>query len=422
MKVLYIDTTNSGFSGDMFLAALLNLINNKDEIISELCELKNYLSGVKKLNISLNELKRSGILINKLEIKIEESKTHRKAESLKIALNKFLNEKNFSDLAKRYANSVLDSLIQAESEIHGELTNQIHLHELSSVDTLIDVLGVSRVLDLLGTFNKEFTVFCSKLPLGSGIIKTAHGFLPIPAPATLKILENSNLEIFGSPIISELVTPTGAALLTSLNPKTSSYEMRLEKVVYSTGQKKFDNFSNILRLFYGTNEQTISQDENHVLQNYIEPVCILETDVDDVSGEILGNFIKSLESENILDVQVIPSITKKNRPSHIIQVLCLPKYKFQIIEMIIEELGTLGVRVNTIERVCIDRKIEKRTIEVNNKKYEIRVKISFINLPKEQKIINIKPEYEDLKKISKLSGLPVKKVLTIAHSDIKDIF
>jgi len=237
MKILYIDTINSGISGDMFLSALLSLINNKNEIILELTELKNYLTGVKDLKINLRKLKCSGIQVAQLEIKIEESKSHRKAESLLGALNNFLNEKKFSASAKKYANDVLNSLIQAEKEVHGDLTNQIHLHELSSVDTLIDILGVTRILDLLGVFEKEFTILCSALPIGGGTIKSAHGLLPIPAPATLKILEKSNISIIGGPIEDELVTPTGASLLSNLNPKVSKYEMNLEKVVYSTGQK-----------------------------------------------------------------------------------------------------------------------------------------------------------------------------------------
>lgn len=422
MNIFYIDTTSSGISGDMFLSALLGLINSKDKIISELLELKNYLSGVKDLKIVLKTINRSGIQINQLEIKIEESKTHRKAKSLINALNMFMNEKNFSDSAKKYANNVLESLIQAEKEVHGELTNQIHLHELSSVDTLIDILGVTRVIDLLGAFKNDFKIHCSKLPLGGGTINSAHGTLAIPAPATLKILQKSNISVYGGPIESELVTPTGAALLSNLKPLLSPYEMKIEQVVYSTGKKQFKNFINILRIFYGNNEEMVTNNESHLLTNYIETVTILETDVDDVTGELVGYFIENMQKEDILDIQVIPSITKKNRPGHVIKILCFPKYKFQIIERIIEELGTLGVRVNTIERICIDREVEKKNIEIDGKEYEIRFKISFINAPNGRKIINIKPEYEDLKNIGILSKIPLKTVQLLAQSKINDIY
>lgn len=251
MKLLYIDATNSGISGDMFLASLLSLIPNSEDVLTELKELKEELSGVSKLEIRSIKSERSGIQINQLKIDVKESKSHRTAKSLESALNSFLEKKQFSISAKKYARNVLNSLIQAEAEVHGKLIEKIHLHELSSIDTLIDILGVTKVLDTLGGFDNNFKVLCSKLPLGGGTIKTAHGLLAVPAPATLKILEKSNLVIYHGPIESELVTPIGAALIANLNPKISPYEMNLKKVVYSTGQKKFKKFLNILRVFYG---------------------------------------------------------------------------------------------------------------------------------------------------------------------------
>jgi len=129
-----------------------------------------------------------------------------------------------------------------------------------------------------------------------------------------------------------------------------------------------------------------------------------------------------MQNYNILDIQVIPSITKKNRPGHVIQILCLPKYRFQIIEKLVEELGTLGVRINTIKRVCIDRELIKKNIGINNKNYEIRFKVSFINTQNGRKIINIKPEYEDLKKISNLTGYSLKKLQLLSQSEIIDLY
>jgi len=143
MKLLYIDAINSGISGDMFLASLLGLIERPNEILDDLKSLKDYLSGISKLEINLIGKKISGILVNQIKIDVKESKSHRSPKSLINALNKFLEEKHFSDKAKKYAISVLNSLIQAEAEVHGELIEKIHLHELSSVDTLIDILGVT---------------------------------------------------------------------------------------------------------------------------------------------------------------------------------------------------------------------------------------------------------------------------------------
>ncbi|MFW9894509.1 MAG: nickel insertion protein, partial [Candidatus Thorarchaeota archaeon] len=216
------------------------------------------------------------------------------------------------------------------------------------------------------------------------------------------------------------VTPTGAALLVNLNPEVINFqpEMNIEKVIYSTGQKSFDKFLNILRLFYGKPFITENIESPHPLQKYVEEISVLETDIDDVSGEILGNFINELQNEDILDIQLIPSVTKKNRPSNVIKVLCHLKNRFTIIEKIIHELGTLGVRYSTMERVCIDRSHEIRNVEINGKKYEANFKISSLKSLTDEEIINIKPEYEDLKKISLDSGIPVRKVQFILQGYI----
>ena len=424
MKIIYLDLNNSGISGDMFLAALLGLVPKPDTVLNELKEIKDYLPGVSKLDIKLIKSSQSGIQLNQLNIDIKESKEHRSAKTLKNSLDNFLVKKEISEFAKTYANNVLNSLIQAESEIHGKLINDLHLHELSSVDTLIDILGVAIILDKINDFDENFKIFCSKIPLGGGKITTTHGSLAIPAPATLKILEKTNLITYGGPVESELVTPTGAALLTNLNPIFLQYlpEMRIKKSIHSTGQKKFKNFLNILRLFYGESYESKGSHLMHPLHRYIEQVSILETDVDDVSGELLGNFINKLGKEKVLDIQVFPSVTKKNRPSNIIKILCYPKYAFELIEKILHELGTLGVRINTINRVCVDRTIEQHRIEINSKSYDVNYKISYIESKNGREIVNIKPEYEDLKKISEALGIPVIKVEFIVQAKIKQIF
>ncbi|MFX0081944.1 MAG: nickel pincer cofactor biosynthesis protein LarC [Candidatus Hodarchaeota archaeon] len=424
MRILYIDLKNSGISGDMLLAALLGIVPEPEEILKDLRKLKNYLPDVSQLNIDLNKIDRSGIQLNQLKIEIKENKDHRSAKTLKNSLNQYLNENSFSDLAKNYANQVLDSLIQAEAEVHGELASKVHLHELSSIDTLIDILGVTTVLDKMNSFDENFKFFCSKIPLGGGEVNTTHGLLTIPAPATLKILEKSNLITFGGPIESELVTPTGIALLTSLSPVFLEYlpEMMIRKSAYSTGQNKFKDFQNILRLFFGEYEDLESTIPNHPMQKYVEKVSILETDVDDVSGEILGNFFNEFKEEKVLDLQIIPSLTKKNRPSYIIKVLCYPEYTFELIEKIIHELGTLGVRYSIVNRVCVDRTIEKHIIKINKKEYDVNFKVSYIELGKSKEIINVKPEYEDLKKISNNSGISVREIQFIIQAKIKQLF
>jgi hypothetical protein len=422
MKFIYIDAVNSGISGDMFIAGLLDLIENPDIIIKKLEALSNYLAGVSRLEIELKKKKKSGILVNQIDINLKETKSHRNAHLLTRALNNFMKDNNIAELAINYANQVLNSLIQAEAEIHGKKMDKIHLHELSSVDTLLDICGTAILLDNLGYFNNNLRIYSSALPLGGGTINTAHGILPVPAPATLKILENSNLTVYNGPIDSELVTPTGAALLACLNVSTEKIQMNIEKTSYSMGQKQFKTFLNIMRIFYGELQESKAIDKKHPLEQYSEFVTLLETDVDDVSGEMLGNFIQKMEKEKILDVKIIPGITKKNRPSHTIRVMREPKHKFDIIERILDELGTLGVRMNRVERICVARKNKKIEIEIENNTYELNYKISYIKLEDaKNQIINIKPEFDDLKNISTQTGLSVKNIQFMARNQLERV-
>lgn len=424
MKTLYFDCVNSGISGDMLLASLMGLIKDPNKIIEFLVDLKKKINDVSLLEIELLKIEKSGIQVNQLHIEIQENKHSRTPKVLQSALDKALGENDFTLQAQTYAHKVLNSLIHAEAQVHGKLIEQIHLHELSSVDTLIDILGVTKALEMLGYFQDDFTIFCSQLPLGGGKVKTAHGTLAVPAPATIKILENTGIIVQSGPVEGELVTPTGAALLVNLNPICEEYfkEIRLKQVVYGTGQKVFQNFSNILRVYFGEIKEKPFGITNDKFKNYIEDVIVLETDVDDVTGEIIGNFIHKMENSKILDLQVIPSITKKNRPSYVIKILCDPTMSDKVLEDIFTELGTLGVRISKTKRVCIEREIETIKISLDQEEHEIKYKISYFIKDKERKIINIKPEYDDLKKISVKTGYSVKQLLLITAPELTKLY
>jgi len=417
MKTLFIDTTNSGISGDMLLSGLLGLIDNPDEVLIELNEISKFISGIVNFKVSLGKTERSGIEVYQLDVMIKEKKDHRSAITLKEALNTFMEEKKFSMNAKNYANNVLDSLITAEANVHGKLAEEIHLHELSSIDTLLDILGVTRALETLGVFRKEVYIYLSDLPLGGGTVKTAHGILPVPAPATAKIIENSGMRVYFGPVDSEITTPTGAALLRNLTFTCEKPHIDIEKIACSTGQKTITNFPNIFRVFYGNGSNLTNN-----LEKYLEKIVIIETDVDDISGEVIGHLMKRLESENVLDVQIIPTWTKKRRPANIIKVLCSPEYKFEIIKILLDELGTLGVRFTTFDRVCVERIYENIEIEIDGKNYPIKYKISYIKTLDKKQLVNIKPEYEDLNKISELTGLSMKKVQMFAQEKLRYLY
>jgi uncharacterized protein (DUF111 family) len=162
--------------------------------------------------------------------------------------------------------------------------------------------------------------------------------------------------------------------------------------------------------------------ELHPISDYIEEVSILETAVDDVSGEILGNFVNILGNEDILDIQIIPSITKKNRPGHIIKIICDPSRSYDFILKTLRELGTLGVRFYSSKRVCVNRKSVNEKIEINGNWYELNFKISFINIGEKTEVINVKPEFEDLRAISKETSLPVKEILFYCQNVIEMLY
>jgi hypothetical protein len=407
MKILYIDMINSGISGDLFLGALLGLVDNPNEIVENLRQLNVYFSGVKKLQIELVKEERNGIFVNKLDISIEEKKHHRHVRDLKDALNTYLGDKYFSEAAKRYANEVLNTLIKAEAKVHNKLEENIHLHELSSVDTLIDVLGVTHTLEDLGFFDNNLHIYASKIPLGGGNVRAAHGNLPVPAPATSEIIKDSGLIVYPGPIDQELTTPTGAALLVNLKPILNSPHMQIRKESYSTGEKKFDDFPNLFRVFYGIKH--LAEERNSSLYQYNQIVSVIETNIDDISGELIGDFIRLIEND-VLDIHIIQSLTKKNRPGYIIKIICQPEKKLEIIDKTLINLGTLGVRYYDIDRICVEREVRKEDIKIDGELYTIRYKISYVMKNEDRIVINIKPEYEDLKKLRIKTHYSIKKL------------
>ncbi|TXT63249.1 MAG: hypothetical protein BAJALOKI1v1_760005 [Promethearchaeota archaeon] len=402
----------------MFLAALLELLPNSQKLLDSLCDLKGYLKGVSKLKIKMDKVKKNDIWVSQLHIDLTEKKTHRSIKALKDALNQFLKDKDFKSETSRYANDVLDTLITAEAEVHRKLKEKIHLHELSSVDTLIDILGVSKSLELLGAFSEELKIYCSILPLGGGTIKAAHGVIPVPAPATVKIIETSKLLTQLGPVQEEISTPTGVALLTNLNPAVKRIAFNILNTGHSIGQKTFPNFLNMLRIFHGRSDQPNLETTINPLAKYREQVSIIETNIDDISGECIGDFFDVMKEEDILDIEVRQAITKKNRPCYSITVLCKPEVKFNIIRRIISTLGTLGVRYHTIDRICIEREIESINLEINGIFYPVRYKSSYFRHNNQKEIVNIKPEYEDLRKIRQKTKYSIHKLHQIFFKTI----
>ena len=242
--------------------------------------------------------------------------------------------------------------------------------------------------------------------LGGGRISSMHGILSVPAPATLEILKN--IPVFGGPVNHELTTPTGAALLVNMVDEFTNFYPLLtkKKIGYGAGKIQLP-FPNILRILDGTSEL----DRDHV--------SILETNLDNVTGELMGHIFKVLLKYGAKDVSIIPTITKKNRPGHLLRVIAKPEDCDIISEVIIRETGTLGVRIIPyVHRNITSRKIIPVQLDINGKTVEIRIKIGTIG----NEIISIKPEYEDVLKVSDERELPLKDVMAAAKEVVmKDL-
>jgi hypothetical protein len=295
-------------------------------------------------------------------------------------------------------------LIAAESKIHGVPKNSVHFHEAASIDTVIDIVGTAISLDNLRYFDEE--IISMPVAVGSGTVSFSHGTVSNPAGAILGIFQNSKMLICGSKVKDELTTPTGASMLVNLADKCSEFYpmMKIKAVGYGAGQKNFEGFSNVLKVVHGQQSSSLQSDS----------VVILETNVDDVSGEVLAHVVDKIMSNGAKDVSIIPTITKKGRPSHIISVICEPDTTNHLLNLLMAETGTLGVRIRTSDRFIVPRKILTMKIRLHNKDFTVRCKVAKTNYTKQFKV-----EYDDIKKIAEKLSLTFKQTEELIKAEVK---
>ena len=384
--VIVIDPQIAGISGDMMLCALVNLGANKSKIIEGVRIAEKNLNGSIIKNIDFSKVNKLGIEATELILDLKEENQKRKGIEIQKCIEKSSVDVGLSDLAKQFAISSIDTLIKAESKIHGGTLSLVHLHEASSIDTVVDILGTAIALDDLKILNDE--IISTPVAVGGGSLTFSHGTTSNPTNAILEILKNSGITISGGQIKDELTTPTGASLLVNLTKTCFDYypKMKIDSIGYGAGTKNFDGFSNVLRVVKG--EKTKNYDH--------DVVQILETNVDDVSGEVLGNMIDKIMENGAKDVTITQGISKKGRPTNLISVICDLKSMNTLLELLISETGTLGVRRRSSERYVVPRTILIVPIKLNEKNFKIRCKIT-----RENNIIkNFKIESDDIKKIS----------------------
>ena len=408
--VVIIDPQVAGISGDMILCALVNLGANKSKIIEGIKIAEKNLGGSKIKNLDFAKINKLGIEATELILSYEEKNHKRKGLEIQKCIEKSSKDIGLSELAKKFSKSSIDTLINAESKIHGAPLSLVHLHEASSIDTVIDILGTAIALDDLKILNDE--IFTTPVAVGGGSITFSHGTSSNPTNAILEIFSNSNISIMGGQINEELTTPTGASMLVNLAKTSLDFypKMKINAIGYGAGKKNFDGFSNVLKIVKGEKTKNYDQDM----------VQILETNVDDVSGEVIGLLIDKIMDNGAKDVTITPAITKKGRLTNIISVICDLESMNKIFDILTSETGTLGVRVRTSNRFLVPRTLITVPITLEEKKFNIRCKITHEN----DKIKNFKVESDDIKKVANSINLPFKKteeLLRLAVQEKLDI-
>lgn len=387
MKILYFDCIN-GISGDMTVSALLHLGVDENEFISEL----------KKLGLNcefqINNTIKNGISAKTFKvIEKEHHHSHHHHTGLEDICT-LINNSEISDNAKKLAIEIFTLLSLAEAKVHNTTPNEIHFHEVGAIDSIADIVSVSILMDIL----KLDKIICSSLAENRGFAKCEHGIIPVPVPAVVEIfnIKNVPLKILDNEK-GETITPTGAAIICTLANEFGSLPfMTINKTGYGAGEKEFDK-PNVLRVLYGETD--------------IAPSSVIEisTNLDDCSPELLAYTAEKLLKCNALDVWFEPIFMKKGRPAFKLCFLCRENDKENLINFILKETTAAGVRMNSFDRVTMNREI----LEVKTPYGTVKVKKLFLN-----EIVKYIPEYESVKEIAQNTNVEFIKVYENAKNSI----
>lgn len=404
--VVVIDPQIAGISGDMLLCALVDLGANKVKILDGIKLSKKFLPNSIIKQIDFKKIEKHGIESTALFLEIDENIHERKGIEIKKAIMDSTKEIGLSNRAKVFAESCIDTLIYSESKIHGVPIDSVHFHEASSIDTLIDIIGTAIAIDDLGMFDEE--IICMPIAVGGGNVTFSHGTMSNPASAILEILKNSTLSIHGSQVKDELTTPTGVSILVNLSKTSMDYypSMQIKFIGYGAGKKDFDAFSNVLKIVKGTQKNNFQLDS----------VKILETNVDDVSGEIMGNLIEKIMNNGAKDVSIYHGITKKGRPTNLISVICDDASMYEIMDILVIETGTLGIRVTTSNRFIIPRTSHDVKLILDGKEFVVKYKVSSFKGKN-----NFKIEFDDLKSVSNTLNKSIKETESLIRKEIMQL-
>ena len=384
MKYVYIDAS-SGVSGDMILGALLDLGISPSAFQKKMAELKL------PVEITVKQVKRASLRGLKADVQVNTKKRITRKWS---DIQNILRKSPISAASKKRTENIFQRLFEAEAHVHGRKFNKTHLHEAGADDAIIDIVGSCWLIEELGI--RKF--YASPLNLGRGWVKTSHGILPVPPPAVGELLKN--IPVYSAHVDKELVTPTGAAILSSLVTRFLPFpELCYQKIGYGAGTKNFPDFPNILRIFFGDEEDLKAE----------KKIYSIETNIDDENPQILGHFLDLAMKKGALDVFFTPVFMKKNRPGTKLTVLAELSKIDALIRTIFQETSTIGVRYYPVQRRVLERKM--RTVQVLGA--EIPVKVALMD----ESEINIQPEFSACQKASKKANRPLKEIMLMATKE-----
>ncbi|MBE0415238.1 MAG: nickel pincer cofactor biosynthesis protein LarC [Dehalococcoidia bacterium] len=385
MKIGYFDCC-SGLSGDMILGALLDAGLSLELLTAELAKLP--LGGYR---ISAQPARRG--IITGTQVNVFSQGSAEEQRNLKDILD-LIEKSTLSEKTKERSILIFHRLAEAEAKVHRLPVDEVHFHEVGDIDAIIEVVGAVIGLELLGIE----ALFLSPLPAGSGTAQTPQGVIPVPAPATLELIASSGAPIrpTPSPDLGELVTPTGAAIVTTL-ASFESPTFSLERIGYGVGTRELAAIPNVLPLWIG---EKIEEEQ---------ALLLLETNIDDMSPELYGYVMERLFERGALDVWFTPIQMKKNRPAVMLSVLAPPEAQGEIMETILRETSTLGVRVQPMAR----HQSEREVVQFDSSLGQVMVKVKRIHGER----IGLSPEFEDCRRLAQEHGLPLQEVYRIVTAE-----
>ena len=393
MRTLYFDCF-AGISGDMTLGALVDAGADARELTGRLT-----LLGVEGFEISFEKVDRSGISATRAFVRLtKEEKKHRHLSHIE----KIIGDSRLGDSVKERALKIFRRLGEAEARVHDVPVERIHFHEVGAVDAIVDVVGACICFELLGV--ERFVA--SALHVGSGTVEMEHGRFPVPPPAVAELLKGA--PVYSTDIVGELVTPTGAAIVATVCEGFGALpRMSVEATGYGAGGREYKNFPNVLRVLLGESDKA-GETPPGVSRKSDEELLMVETNVDDVSPQVLGYLMEKAFDGGALDCFYTPVQMKKNRPGVLVSILCRPSDGEAMRALLFAETPTLGVRTYAVTR----RALEREAVTVETEFGTIAVKVA----RNQGRTVGATPEYEDCRAAAHAHNVPLRVVQEAARA------